>query len=148
MAKISNTNFATPVEAENAFYEAMRTGNLDALMDVFAEDEEIVCIHPNGQRMIGHRAIRNSWKSVFNGNRHLQVTISRYISWDSALMSIHNIIERIAIEGDNSELLLAATNVYVRGAKGWRMLIHHASAIHETEAATIESSDHPPRVLH
>jgi hypothetical protein len=43
--------FATPEDVETAFYEAIARADLGALMSVWADDEEIVCIHPTGQRL-------------------------------------------------------------------------------------------------
>ena len=48
---------------------------LDALMAIWSEDEEIVCIHPTGQRMDGHAAIRESWRSIFESNPRFSVHI-------------------------------------------------------------------------
>jgi ketosteroid isomerase-like protein len=49
--------FATPEDVETAFYEAIARADLAALMSVWADDEEIVCIHPTGQRLTGTDAI-------------------------------------------------------------------------------------------
>ena len=71
-----STLFTTPEDAEEAFYDAIGRADLDALMNVWAEDEEIVCIHPTGQRLVGARAIRESWRTIFSGNQRL-TTIDR-----------------------------------------------------------------------
>jgi ketosteroid isomerase-like protein len=147
MPPIPQASFANPEDAESAFYEAVQTGDLEALMRVWADDEEVVCVHPNGQRMVGHAAIRESWRHVFSGDRRLQIAVSRSVRWSSMLMSIHSVIEHIAVDNDQGNLTLAATNVYVRGAGGWRILIHHASAIQDGGDAISDASDHP-RVLH
>ena len=47
-------------EVEAAFYDALNRADLEALMALWADDEEIVCIHPGGARLIGHAAIRAS----------------------------------------------------------------------------------------
>ena len=47
----------SPEDAEEAFYEAISRADLDALMNLWAEDEEIVCIHPGGQPLHGHHLI-------------------------------------------------------------------------------------------
>jgi ketosteroid isomerase-like protein len=40
--------FATADDAERAFYEALAKSDLDAMMAVWSEDEETVCILPGG----------------------------------------------------------------------------------------------------
>ena len=42
--------FPTAQDAENAFYEALERADLEAMMSVWAEDEEIVCVRPAGIR--------------------------------------------------------------------------------------------------
>ena len=51
----------SPAEVEAAFYDALNRADVEALMALWADDEEIVCVHPGGARLIGHRAIRESW---------------------------------------------------------------------------------------
>ena len=41
----------TAQDAENAFYEALEHGDLEGMMAVWAEDEEIICVHPTGPRL-------------------------------------------------------------------------------------------------
>ena len=59
--------------------EAIGRGDLDAIMEVWADDEEIVCIHPTGQRLSGASAIRESWQTIFSSNTSLTVHVKRAI---------------------------------------------------------------------
>ena len=152
MPKTAAPIFATPEDAETAFYEAIQTGQLDALMGVWSDDEEVVCVHPNGQRMVGHSAIRESWRAILANGRRLHIGTSRSVRWTSMLMTVHNVIEHITIDGDQpgetaagGTLTLAATNVLLRGANGWRFLSHHSSAIQEPSES---DSNGGPRILH
>ena len=49
--------FATPQDVENAFYEALECGDLDLMMSIWADDEEIVCVHPGGSRLLGYASM-------------------------------------------------------------------------------------------
>ena len=69
--------FPTPQDAEAAFYEALERADLEAMMSVWAEDEEIVCIHPGGPRLIGYASIREAWRRMFDGGARLQVRLSQ-----------------------------------------------------------------------
>ena len=51
---MKKSTFPTPQDAEAAFYEALETGDLETMMEVWAEDEEIVCVHPGGPRLAGY----------------------------------------------------------------------------------------------
>ena len=49
----SKVQFATPQEAEAAFYAALLKRDVEAMMAVWAEDAHIACIHPLGALSIG-----------------------------------------------------------------------------------------------
>ncbi|HWI81551.1 YybH family protein, partial [Ramlibacter sp.] len=38
-------------DVEAAFYEALQTGDIEKLMACWADEDEIVCIHPGGPRV-------------------------------------------------------------------------------------------------
>ena len=63
------SNHASPDDVEHAFYDAISHGDADLLMLVWAEDEETVCVHPTGVRLLGEVPIRESWRSVFSSAR-------------------------------------------------------------------------------
>ncbi len=123
------TFFASAEDAENAFYEAIARADLDALMNVWADDEEIVCIHPTGVSLCGLTAIRESWRTIFANNPRLTVRITRRIAWSGMLLTVHNLTETLYLANEPTPHgPMLATNVFQRGAKGWRLLSHHSSA--------------------
>ena len=141
---MSKANFTTALEAEAAFYQALAQGDLDALMAVWSEDEEVVCVHPGGPRIVGLAAVRDTWRQILSGGG-LKIDVSQAVVSASAMMAMHCVFERVAGEGAlQSGPTLAATNVYVRGAKGWRMVLHHASPTPEQA----DFGDLSPRVVH
>lgn len=133
--------FTTPEEAEHAFYEAISRGDLDALMRIWAEDEELVCIHPTGQQLVGLTTIRESWRQIFSSTR-LQIQSQRATQWQGMLISVHHSIEHLQV-GEELTGPLQATHVFVRGPHGWRMVCRHCSAAAEPSMIDME-----PRVLH
>ncbi|CDG81183.1 YybH family protein [Janthinobacterium agaricidamnosum] len=114
-------------EVESAFYDALNRADLDALMALWADDEEIVCIHPGGARLIGHAAIRASWADLFErGGGGLHVRPSQLHETHNLMSSVHTVIEGVsASEGAPAHLL--ATNVYIKTPRGWRIVLHHVS---------------------
>ena len=145
--------FATPEDVETAFYEAIARGDLNALMSVWADDEEIVCIHPSGQRLHGADAIRDSWRSIFANNPRLLVRLSRAVRWNGMLLSVHNVVEMLYV-GDERKPQgpMLATNVFQRGASGWRLLAHHSSTAADRDIGNPGTADdgsaRTPRTLH
>ncbi len=139
--------FISPEEAEDAFYEAIARGDLDALMNIWAEDEEVVCIHPTGQCVTGHAAIRESWRQIFAGNPRFNVRIRRRIQWKGMLIATHSIIEMLCLEGEETAHgPMLSTNVFHRGAHGWRLISRHTSAA--DDSATDDDADTLTHTLH
>ena len=112
-------------EVEAAFYDALNRADLEALMALWADDEEIVCIHPGGVRLIGHAAIRASWASILTGGG-LHIVPVQLHETHNLMSSIHTVIEGVTAS-DKGPAHLLASNVYIKTPRGWRIVLHHAS---------------------
>src|SRR2546426_7068930 len=73
---MSSKIFPAAQDAENAFYEALERCDLDGMMAVWAEDEDIVCIHPTGARLTGQDEVRRGWARIFAGGPRARVQTS------------------------------------------------------------------------
>ena len=117
---------ADEVEAE--FYEALRRGDIERLMALWADDDEIVCVHPGGTRVVGSAAIRSSFEALFanGGIAARPEQVHRLAALGSAL---HHLVERIEVGGEQGPQTawVTATNLYLKTAQGWRVASHHAS---------------------
>ncbi|MFO1338838.1 MAG: nuclear transport factor 2 family protein [Burkholderiaceae bacterium] len=137
---------ASPDDVEAQFYEALREADLDKLMAVWADDEEVVCIHPGGPRLVGAAAVRAAFEAVFaNGAVHVHAENVRRVHALGAAM--HSVIERVDLatpEGARTGWVMA-TNVYLKTAHGWRMVAHHASPGTVQEPPELVAT---PSVLH
>lgn len=129
--------FSSAEAVEAAFYDAMQRGDVKGLMSLWADDDTVVCVHPNGGRLVGHAAIRSSWEQIFNDGSGLSVRTEAIRTIESAVVAIHNLVERIVLAGEDggdSEVVeCVATNVYVRQAAGWRLALHHSAPGNEDE---------------
>lgn len=119
---------ASPDEIEQQFYEALQRGDIDRLMATWSDDEEISCVHPGGPRVVGAQAIRSAFESIFaNGAVNAQPEKVRRLQTHAC--AVHSVLEHIQImtTGGPQSAWVVATNVYVLGAQGWRLVSHHAS---------------------
>ena len=137
---------ASPEDIESQFYEALQQGDLDKLMAVWSDDDEVVCVHPGGPRVVGHRAIRSAFEAIFaNGPIPVQPEgLKRVLSPTTAM---HNVLERVDIvtsEGTQTAWVIA-TNVYLKTTQGWRLVAHHASPGTAVELPEVGDA---PSVLH
>ncbi|MDP3822318.1 MAG: nuclear transport factor 2 family protein [Burkholderiales bacterium] len=119
---------ASPEEIEQQFYEALQRGDIERLMAVWSDDEDISCVHPGGPRVVGAGAIRAAFDSMFaNGTIDARPEKVRRLQTHSC--AVHSVLEQVRVmtdEGPQSAWVIA-TNVYVKGAQGWRLVAHHAS---------------------
>jgi ketosteroid isomerase-like protein len=138
--------FPTPQDAENAFYESLERGDLDLMMAVWAEDEEIMCVHPAGPRIAGQEQVRDSWRRIFASGQRLRVQIAQQVTASGMMVAVHSVHEVITVAGETRPRPpVIATNVYLRTAAGWRMIVHHASP---APGPAAEPPDDPPKILH
>ena len=133
-------------EIEAAFYEALQKGDIEKLMACWADEDEVVCVHPGGPRVVGVLAIRAAFDAMFS-NGSIRAVPQQVRKVESLTSVVHNVLERIEVltQGGPAHAYVLATNVYHRTAQGWRMVVHHASPGSQNEAQNLD--DAPP-VLH
>lgn len=125
---MSQPIYSTPNEAENAFYQALREGDFDRMMSVWAADDDIVCVHPGGPRLSGLAAVRDNWRQMLGSGNRLKIELSQPKVSTNATVAVHSLLEQISSEdGNRRSPPIVATNVYLRDGRGWRMIAHHAS---------------------
>lgn len=139
--------FATPEEAELAFYDALERADLNRLMQVWADDEEIICVHPGGLRMVGLHAVKESWQEIL-AQGALHIRPAKLVTTQSMMSTVHSLIEQITVRNQaGTEIAHCyATNVYHKGPTGWRLVMHHASAAPE-QTGLLDLHD-TPGLLH
>lgn len=136
----------SPDDIENTFYEALQNADIEKLMACWADEDDIVCIHPGGARLIGNASIRAAFADMFaNGN--IAARPESVCKVESLTSAMHSVVERLSIythEGPREAFVLA-TNVYQRTPQGWRMVAHHASP---GTPDPVAAEHHAGQVLH
>jgi hypothetical protein len=120
------TPLSSPQDAERAFYEAFGRLELAAMMAVWDEGEDLVCIHPGGPGLVGRAAVEAGWRRIFAGSGPVQFRIEGLRHLRSDPLCVHLVREVIELEGSTRGVVLA-TNAYRLTEHGWRMVLHHAS---------------------
>ncbi|MDH3413732.1 MAG: nuclear transport factor 2 family protein [Gammaproteobacteria bacterium] len=130
--------FDSPDEAERAFYTAFEQGDLEAMMQVWDEDDDIVCVHPMGECLNGEEAVAKSWQEIFESGSPMRFEVTQRRFTRNETLSVHCVTEHIT-HGPRfqNHSTVIATNVYKKTPFGWRMVVHHASpGSEETEQQT------------
>ncbi|OGA23030.1 MAG: hypothetical protein A3I02_16790 [Betaproteobacteria bacterium RIFCSPLOWO2_02_FULL_67_26] len=144
--------FASPQDAESAFYEAITKSDLEGMMAVWADDDDIYCVHPNGARIAGVERVRESWRQIFSSGQTLRFQLREQQTVQGMMLSVHSVYEVITVAGEaRPRGPVIATNVYLRTERGWRMVAHHASPV--PASASVAAEPEPrraasPKTLH
>ena len=136
----------TPDDVEHNFYEALHNADIELLMGCWAEEDDIVCVHPGGPRLVGQGAIRATFESMFR-NGSVQAHPERIHKIESLASAVHHLVERVEVLTPQGRQLayVIATNVYHKTPQGWRMVAHHTSPGTPNDAADVGVK---PQVLH
>jgi ketosteroid isomerase-like protein len=121
---------ATPDEAEAAFYDAFERADLTAMMAIWADQDGVVCVHPQGPRLVGLDVIRDSYKQIFASGMSIKIQIVQAHQYHTQALAVHCVVEMLTVQGENeSPPPIAAMNVFALTNDGWRMVAHHAGAV-------------------
>jgi len=137
--------FPTPDDAATAFYDAFERADLAAMMAVWAESDDVVCIHPRGPRLVGFDAVRDSWAQIFANGSRLRVASTDECTFGGPSIAVQSVIEMVSVQGGKGDPTpVLATNVFELTENGWRLVIHHSSPL--VQSAPPE--DEPPAKTH
>ncbi|MCT2590010.1 nuclear transport factor 2 family protein [Streptomyces sp. N2-109] len=135
------------VEAANtALYDAVERGDLDALAELWLDDE-ISVVHPGWPVLTGRGEVMRSYALIMANTDYIQFFLTDVevtVLGDTALVSCtENILSGGPAEEDGSAGplvggLVVATNVFRRAEDGgWKVWSHHGSPV------LVEGEDEP-----
>src|SRR3954447_26571740 len=102
-------NDADDVEA--AFYEALQNADIEKMMACWADEDEIVCVHPGGPRMVGAAAIRATFETMFNSGS-IRAWPQQTRKTQAMGSAVHNLLERVEVMSPKGPIVawVIATN--------------------------------------
>ena len=120
--------YTSPHDAALAFYQAFESKDLDAMMATWADDEDIVCVHPGGPRLVGYDAVRGAWEQLFANEARLKFRVSEIVMTETVGLALQSAVEEITTADGVARGTAIVSNVFLRTPSGWRLVSHHASA--------------------
>ncbi|MDH5407664.1 MAG: nuclear transport factor 2 family protein [Gammaproteobacteria bacterium] len=136
--------FATPADAENAFYRAFENSDLDIMMSVWLDADYVECIHPMSHRLTGISEIRDAWVEIFHVTDNIKCETLEERCIEHNGLAIHTVVENIIMDKGKRTVSILATNIYEKTPFGWRMILHHASPAPKE----FNDTDNPPPTMH
>ena len=122
--------------ANDAFYLAFRTRDLEAMAAVWSEREGITCIHPGWRPLSGRQPVMTSWRAILSNPDNPEVECrgaEAHTAGDVAYVLCYEVMP---------QGLLVATNIFVHEGGIWRM-IHHQSGPAPASSADDDGEDEP-----
>ena len=143
---LPGTRMQALLEANAEFYRAFRTGDVTAMADLWAPDEDIVCIHPGHAMLQGRSDVLSAWFDILSAPPPVQMADPQgQIEGPVGIVVCTEMIEGA---------LLSATNLFRWDGDAWRMVHHHASQIFEPmeeveDESGVEEDERPgPSTIH
>jgi ketosteroid isomerase-like protein len=131
--------FASPDECEQAFYDALEAADVDALGELWLDDDDVCCVHPGGQRIVGAAAVRASWAAILSEGP-LRMRASQKRTVETPTIALSSVIEEVIVTQGRSQRVVhvITTNGFVKTPAGWKMVLHHASPAPEGQPPVVE----------
>jgi ketosteroid isomerase-like protein len=129
------------------FYAAFEQGDFDAMAELWADDDGVVCVHPASPPIRGRDAVMRSWLALMADVPYIQfilTDIEASVTDDLATVSCMENVLSAAPDtpvGVFAGGRAVATNVFRHTPNGWRLWVHHASPVlsspepHEEESS-------------
>ena len=120
--------------ANQRFYDAFNTLDIERMEDVWETSERSLCVHPGWTPIVGWDTIRESWVRIFDNANLMQFSV-RYLNvvvqGDFGCVTCVEGVTSV-VQGRAANFSTFATNIFARqvsenGEVGWKMIAHHAS---------------------
>ncbi len=120
--------FATPQDAEDAYYDAIEDGDLNAMLAVWETSEDIVCLLPMQPLVQGQGKIREAWGQLLQSGVKVDIEVL-HLHWiQTDDLAIHYLREKVNLpDQPQQQPPIYATNIYRKDGSGWHMILHQNS---------------------
>ncbi|MEO1480712.1 MAG: nuclear transport factor 2 family protein [Myxococcota bacterium] len=112
-------------QTNEEFYRAFREADIAAMSKVWAESDDVACIHPGWPPLHGRERVLSSWRAILLEHTPPQVTCARVQTFFVGDVALVTCVERVP----EVQSELSATNVFHRVNNEWRMVLHQAGPV-------------------
>jgi ketosteroid isomerase-like protein len=119
------------VKANESFYAAFESLDIKRMESVWAKEADIQCGHPGWRILRGWNPVMESWRRIFENTpaiRFMLTDVSVEVRSEFAWVTLYENLNS-SIEGQNLAATILTTNIFRKGADGWRMIHHHGSSV-------------------
>jgi len=109
--------------ANEAFYRAFASLDLELMADVWARETEVRCLHPGAHPILGRELVLASWREIFANSESGSISFHVREATMAGGLGIVCCFE--VVNGHFG----VATNLFVREGSLWRMIHHQAGPL-------------------
>ncbi len=109
--------------ANEAFYTAFASRDMQAMEEIWARGMQPTCVHPGWQPLVGRREVIDSWRDILQSGDAADISCSGARAFhlgDAAYVTCNEHLARST---------LIATNIFLREAGQWKLIHHQAGAV-------------------
>ncbi|WP_437484296.1 nuclear transport factor 2 family protein [Sorangium sp. So ce1014] len=111
--------------ANEAFYEAFRSGDHQAMREVWSKRTPVACAHPGMQALSGRASVLESWRQILHQSSPLRLRCQGAVAH---LFGEFAFVTCLEADGDEPAHL-CATNIFILEDSQWKMVHHHAGPL-------------------
>ena len=123
------------LDANQAFYTAFATRDMEKMERIWALEAPVCCIHPGWAPLLGRRAVIESWAAILSDPGALDIACA------NAQVTIHGECAVVVCREMLPQGQLLASNLFVRENSAWRLAHHHAGPGPQLAAASAAPLD-------
>jgi len=120
------------LDANRRFYDAVEALDMELMEACWDSRPDVACLHPGGPWQRGWEEVRAGWEAIMANTGYIEfeiadtaVALADPVAWVTCTERITS----ASGAGTPAVAEVAATNVFVLDATGWRLVLHHASPV-------------------
>jgi len=119
------------LQMNQTYYKAFENFDLKLMSNVWANTDDVVCIHPGWDILIGWEKVRDGWSKIFMDDTLLKFTIRNTNTIILNEIGIVSCIEQIFVSAKDtiSQTFIATTNLFKETKDGLKLFYHHSSPV-------------------
>jgi ketosteroid isomerase-like protein len=128
--------------ANLTFYVAFSTGDFAKLAGLWADDDNISCIHPGWPVIVGRAAVIGSWRDILQSPSRPQISCHEpyaIVAGESGHVVCIELVEAAPLAASNHFRLIDGV---------WRLVHHQSSPIAASMVQTSSEQQAPPGRVH
>src|ERR1700685_4705612 len=117
--------------ANTRFYSAFESLDLAQMEAVWAHDDEVECVHPGWDLLLGWDEVRERWARLFANAKRVRIALSCVwvrVEGDVGWVSCTQHVTTAFADGFD-DAMVQATNIFLRHDEQWVLVAHHASPL-------------------